>query len=538
MVGEESIAKVNTQEEDRFSKITTRDIEKLNTRLQIDLLDNYTTTTSLIQGAIQLIKKKITDYEVQIFVHRSESREYREILSEGIAAIPEDSLFVACLFMHNNFALLDDFYTEYGNNDPLIYQVLKEHYRVHFLYPVIHGCELVAIIFFCHHEEAPGDGPLPPPETLEYIRAIGDRLRVNLYSILMAEKKQQELLQLATYPGRIKNHPTITDIVQQIFNDIRVHIPFDNGIYYGFLEYRDVLTPISFYNLDTVPQYIERGKAVSGFVLAKKKALLIPDRRYNAYFTTVEEEPFLYESCISIPVMTETAFFGVLTLSRRIRSGNEQYSQEHLNALQIVVNFLSLEIDNRKIRDELEKSYFSTICALTNALEAKDAYTHGHSERVMKYAVMTAQELQLMPETVRKIRYAAMMHDIGKIGIKDELIAKTNELTEDESVELREHTDIGFRILEGATIFDDIRDLIKYHHEKMDGSGYYFLKKGEYPWEVMVIRIADIFDSLTTDRPHHPKMEIGRALDFMQHYIGRCFDQRVYDAFCRAIKNA
>ncbi len=153
----------------------------------------------------------------------------------------------------------------------------------------------------------------------------------------------------------------------------------------------------------------------------------------------------------------------------------------------------------------------------------------------MEYVIAIAKELNLLPETIRKIRYAAILHDIGKIGIHDAIISKATELTEDEFKEIKQHTEIGYTILEESSYFDEIRELIKYHHEKMDGSGYYSKKEGEYPWEVMIISIADIFDALTTDRPYRKGMDIQSALYCMQNYIGISYDERIYIAFCNAI---
>lgn len=199
--------------------------------------------------------------------------------------------------------------------------------------------------------------------------------------------------------------------------------------------------------------------------------------------------------------------------------------------LEILTAFLATEMNSRLLYAELEESYFSTVSSLTRALEAKDHYTRGHSERVMKYAVGIAQALNLSYDSIRRIRYAAILHDIGKIGISDSIITKTSSLTDAEYKEIKKHTEIGYDIVNDSGFFSEIRDLIRYHHEKIDGTGYYEKRPGDYPWEAMIISLADIYDALASDRPYRKAYTHEEALVSLEKLVGINFDQKIFNAF-------
>ena len=276
--------------------------------------------------------------------------------------------------------------------------------------------------------------------------------------------------------------------------------------------------------------------SISGQTLDRHRAIYVQDRASHPSFSMITGEKFITGSFISAPVQTDKRAFGVVTIARKADSA-ESFGMEHRYTLEIAMTFVASEINNRLLYDELEQSYFSTVAALSRALEAKDLYTRGHSERVMKISVGIAHTLNLSPEAVRRIRYAAILHDIGKIGIRDSIITKPSSLTEGEYAEVKRHTEIGYDIMNQHGFFGEIRELIRYHHEKMDGSGYYAKHTGDYPWEAMIISIADIYDALTSDRPYRSAFTQEKALFSLEQLVGVSFDEKIFKAFRTWLKN-
>ena len=156
-----------------------------------------------------------------------------------------------------------------------------------------------------------------------------------------------------------------------------------------------------------------------------------------------------------------------------------------------------------KLYVEMKNTNIATIKTLSKALEAKDPYTSGHSKRKEKYAVRLASDYGLTNKKIENIRIAAVLHDIGKIGIKDSILHKTDLLTQYEFAEIMTHPSIGADIISKIDIFKEITPIVRYHHERYDGSGYpEGLKKDEIPLEACILAIADSFDAMTSDRPY------------------------------------
>jgi len=163
-------------------------------------------------------------------------------------------------------------------------------------------------------------------------------------------------------------------------------------------------------------------------------------------------------------------------------------------------------------------------------LEAKDQYTEGHSDRVAVYSVGIARRIGYSEERVHMLRYGAQLHDIGKIGISDVIINKPDRLTQAERDIIKEHAEIGYRILAVNPYFNEIKYFVRYHHEHLDGSGYYGKKEGEYPEESQIISCADVYDALTSNRPYRDALTSAKALEILSQDVGRKFTKKIYEA--------
>jgi len=182
--------------------------------------------------------------------------------------------------------------------------------------------------------------------------------------------------------------------------------------------------------------------------------------------------------------------------------------------------------------------HMRTIAALTRAIDAKDPYTRGHSERVAYLAEQIALQMKLPKKTVADIQIAALIHDIGKIGIDDYILNKPDVLTNDEFEQIKKHPVIGRKIIDEIQFSKTITDAVLYHHCHYDGSGYPCFEDATVvpPLAAAILSIADAYDAMTSDRPYRKRLTHEKAVRELQEKSGAQFDPHVVDAFCKVIE--
>jgi putative nucleotidyltransferase with HDIG domain len=184
--------------------------------------------------------------------------------------------------------------------------------------------------------------------------------------------------------------------------------------------------------------------------------------------------------------------------------------------------------------EELEITYDQTLTSLMSALDARDRETEGHSMRVSRLTCLLAEEIGLNGQQLKAIERGALLHDIGKIGISDTVLHKPGKLTDDEWKTMRIHPDIGARIVEGIPFLQDSLSVIRYHHERWDGSGYPIGLKGEeIPIQARIFAVADVFDALTSRRSYRNKSSAEEALQYIKEQSGILFDPLIVEALTR-----
>ncbi|MBM4307854.1 MAG: response regulator [Deltaproteobacteria bacterium] len=182
----------------------------------------------------------------------------------------------------------------------------------------------------------------------------------------------------------------------------------------------------------------------------------------------------------------------------------------------------------------LKKSHLDSVKVLAEAIDAKDPYTRGHSDRVKRMSLAIAQKMGFSEERLETLEYGALLHDIGKIGIKDEVLQKQGPLSNQEYQYIREHPMIGVKIVEGVEFFRDKIPMIRNHHEHYDGSGYPDGLVGEViPLEARIINLPDAFDAMTSARPHRGVMPLQDVLGEIEKCKGKQFDPKVVEIFLR-----
>lgn len=184
---------------------------------------------------------------------------------------------------------------------------------------------------------------------------------------------------------------------------------------------------------------------------------------------------------------------------------------------------------------ELKSSYDSIVAVLCSALDLRDHVTHGHAQRVSELATVVAWQMGLRKEQVREIEKAAILHDIGKIGVTDAVLSKPGALTDEEWEEMRKHPELGYRILKDIDFLSDAAEIVYAHHERYDGSGYPRCLRGdEIPLGSRIFAVVDAYDAMTSHRPYRKAMSHHLAVEEVVRNSGTQFDPQVVKAFLEA----
>ena len=198
----------------------------------------------------------------------------------------------------------------------------------------------------------------------------------------------------------------------------------------------------------------------------------------------------------------------------------------------------------KKINEELsesntilENAYLELVETLRLAVEAKDTYTRGHSDRVSAYSVLIGEKLGLSDEEIKTLKIGGLFHDIGKIGIPDSILLKESKLTDDEYSQIKNHPAIGAHILSSVTYFKDIIPIVKHHHERYDGFGYPSKLKGEdIPYLARIAAVADSFDAMSSKRSYRDSMPLDVVIEEIKRCKGSQFDPQIADAFLEILE--
>lgn len=198
------------------------------------------------------------------------------------------------------------------------------------------------------------------------------------------------------------------------------------------------------------------------------------------------------------------------------------------------VELRSLNDNLNSMLESLYTNYRATLRSLAKALEARDVETRGHSDRVVAYCLRLGREFGLSHNELIALEQGALLHDIGKIGIRDSILLKEGPLSEEEWTEMRKHVHHGLDIIDGIDFLSGARAIVGEHHEKYDGSGYPHGLRGEQIHvHARIFSVADTFDAITSDRPYRNRQSYAAARSEIMAYAGKQFDPRVVNAFLR-----
>lgn len=282
-------------------------------------------------------------------------------------------------------------------------------------------------------------------------------------------------------------------------------------------------------------------EVINNEVVHKNRSLIVNNVHINPIFRK-KELPFFHEklpigSFMAVPLGRNRKVVGILIVSNRKRPGH-RFTKEDEELLSSLSNHIAIALINAKLYKRLNDLFINTITSLTKTIDAKDPYTGSHSERVMKYAVAIGREMKLKEEVMENVRLSSLLHDIGKVGIKDDILLKTSKLSLSEKEEIYKHPSIGAKIVETIAGSHNIIHGIMEHHERYGGGGYPNGLKGEaISLEARVTAVADAFDALTTDRPYQQRYLVKEAYSEIVKSAPARFDPKVVKAFIKSHRN-
>lgn len=285
------------------------------------------------------------------------------------------------------------------------------------------------------------------------------------------------------------------------------------------------------------PVVISMGEGISGYVaktgqpitLTAKDGELIDCDGIGLPVKSAFCLPLVNREFSGVGVSHSELMIGAMTIINS--DENVTLESEELDLLQSLSSLLANAVHNARMEERSRATFIRTLESLATALEARDEYTRGHSQRVCDLSVMIGTKLGLLPDALEELRIGTILHDIGKIGVPDHILNKPSRLTDEEFYIMRTHPVIGYEICRPLMLSEGVLLIIRNHHEKLDGSGYPDgLKGGELPLSLRIVCVADAFDAMSSRRPYRGVMDMGHVMGEMSKGAGVQFDPVVVEA--------
>jgi HD-GYP domain-containing protein (c-di-GMP phosphodiesterase class II) len=281
--------------------------------------------------------------------------------------------------------------------------------------------------------------------------------------------------------------------------------------------------------------FLNFGEGIAGWVAQSGEPLIVnsPEKDPRFFKGVDQRTEFKTRNIICVPVKVKEKTIGVLEAINKQKK--ERFNKEDLSLLTSLADQVAIALDNSRLYQELEEMFFQTAESLADAIEKRDPYTGGHTQRVTLYSQAIAKFLQLQPLERKWLKIASALHDIGKIGIEDHILKKPERLSPEEFDRIKRHSDMGAEIIEHIRPLRESIPGVKYHHEQVNGKGYPDgLRGGEIPLLAKIVAVADTYDAMTTERPYRKAMDKEEAVEELKRCSGTQLDKEVVEAFIQA----
>ncbi|MGC9070957.1 MAG: HD domain-containing phosphohydrolase [Elusimicrobiales bacterium] len=280
---------------------------------------------------------------------------------------------------------------------------------------------------------------------------------------------------------------------------------------------------------------LKPGQGVAGRAFEKGEIIFVSEPEtnpsYEKYMGYAEQK----EAFVSLPLKSRDGVLGVLNV--HLPQNKQSFSEWDLKFLTILSDEISVMIENIGLYQSLERFYLELVETLARIIDAKDSYTLDHASRARGRAVKLAKKLNVPYQMIKTIEYAALLHDIGKIGINEKILTKPGRLTDEEYKEIKKHPEIAYQILSPIEFLIPVAKIILYHHEWYNGVGYpEGLKGEEIPLGSRIVSVIDAWDAMTSDRPYRKALTKEKAIEELKKGSGKQFDPKVVDAFLELIE--
>jgi response regulator RpfG family c-di-GMP phosphodiesterase len=282
---------------------------------------------------------------------------------------------------------------------------------------------------------------------------------------------------------------------------------------------------------------IKLGENISGRVAQTGKPIFVEDIEADIRFLRPNaNERYETKSFVCVPLRVKNKVIGVLNInaSREIKS----FDDRDVRLLTLLADQAAMIFDNLELYKSVQGFYFEMINTLARMIDAKDSYTHDHADRAFKYARLIAEKMRLPEAIVTHIGYAALMHDIGKIGIEESILRKPEKLTPEETDIIKQHPSIGNKIIAPVTFLVPVAPMVLYHQEWYNGNGYpEGLSGEEIPLGARIVAVIDSYDAMTSDRPYRKALPQDYAISELKKCSGTQFDPYVVDVFIDVLQD-
>jgi len=279
------------------------------------------------------------------------------------------------------------------------------------------------------------------------------------------------------------------------------------------------------------------GEGIAGWVAAENRPALVNDVQKDPRFFKEADERSRYKTrnMLCVPVRSRERVIGVLQAINRLDGGD--FTGEDLRAIESLADQVAIAIENSRLYDKLHQTFIETSAALADAIEKRDPYTGGHTKRVLEYSSAIGRTLGMSQHEIERLELAAILHDVGKIGVSDLILCKQAPLDDEEFSAMKKHPEFGVEIVNHIPDLGDILPGIRDHHERIDGKGYPTGFSGdEIDITAKIIAVADSFDAMTTSRPYREGLSVEYAFSELRRCTGSQFDGEVVEAFVKAFE--
>lgn len=374
------------------------------------------------------------------------------------------------------------------------------------------------------------------------LKALGARLvlEIERISALSSEHQYNErlssLIEMLGKNGCAPDRNTLLQLVTE--EAARLVSAERSSIFLVDANNRDIGQNISYQSTETEADQEQTGSANSAMISS------IITRRWKhiqRYAGNGSGKPFGFttRSAVSVPLRIPDHAGGpgrVIGGLMALNKYNGAFDDVDMQLLEILADQTGALLHISEVLENANELYLDVIKAMVASLDAKDPYTQGHSLRVFEYAVALAQGMNLSPEMISDIRIASLLHDVGKIGIADEILKKKGTLTKEEYEIMKKHPVIGGNIMRQVRVLETVIPGIVEHHERIDGSGYPLGLKGEQISLMgRIIAIADVYDAMTSNRPYRMALSSSSVLEYLQKNAGKLFDAATVQVFAHVI---